>query len=92
MPHRSHMTCSPSPSAEDTCYYSTTSDLTEYVLSNRGRIWVGNSDSNYGRPWQFAQFTPQALDVALYLLSVMPKRDRANPIKVKFAQLSSMYS
>ena len=54
----------------------------EYVLNNQGRIWVGSADSNYGRPWQFAQFTPQSLDVALHLLSLMTNKDRADPIKV----------
>lgn len=76
---------------EDACYYSTTSDLSEYVLNNQGRIWVGNADSNYGRPWQFAQFTPQALEVAMYVLSTLPKRDRGDPIKVCTALSSSRH-
>lgn len=52
------------------------------MLNNQGRIWVGSANSNYGRPWQFAQFTKQALQVALYLLDKLPKKDRADPIKV----------
>ena len=59
-----------------------TGELSEYVLNNQGRIWVGSDDSNYGRPWQFAQFTPQALNVALYVLDKMSNWDRADPVKV----------
>jgi transglutaminase 1 len=68
--------------SEDKCYYSETRELAEYVLNTKGRIWVGNADSNYGRPWQFAQFTPQALDVAMWMLERLPAQDRADPIKV----------
>ena len=69
-------------STEDKCYYSETRELSEYVLNTRGKIWVGSADSNYGRPWQFAQFTPQALDVAMWVLERLPAQDRADPIKV----------
>ena len=68
--------------SEDSCYYPDTSELDEYVLSSQGRIWVGSADSNYGKPWQFAQFTTQALQVALYLLDTLTKKDRADPIQV----------
>ena len=72
----------PSP-AEDSTYFSNTSELSEYVLNNQGRIWVGSADSNYGRPWQFAQFTKQALEVALYLLGMLPQALRADPVQVR---------
>ena len=55
------------------------------MLNNQGRIWVGSANSNYGRPWQFAQFTKQALQVALYLLDKLPKKDRADPVKVCYS-------
>ena len=72
----------PSSPAEDSTYFSNTSELSEYVLNNQGRIWVGSADSNYGRPWQFAQFTKQALEVALYLLDFLPQAVRADPVQV----------
>lgn len=44
--------------ADDSCHYPTTSDLEEeYVLNTKGRIWVGSAQRNYGRPWQFGQFS-----------------------------------
>lgn len=58
------------------------SDLDEYVLNNKGRIWVGSAKSNYGRPWQFAQFNTDSLQVSLWLLNKMPYTDRGDPIKV----------
>ena len=73
----------PSSPAEDSTYFSNTSELSEYVLNNQGRIWVGSADSNYGRPWQFAQFTKQALEVALYLLDFLPQAVRADPVQVR---------
>ncbi len=60
------------------------SDLDEYVLNNKGRIWVGSANSNYGRPWQFAQFNKDSLEVTLWLLNKIPYTDRGDPIKVKF--------
>ena len=72
----------PSLCAEDRCYYPETGELSEYVLNQSGRIWVGSDDNNYGRPWQFAQFTRQALQVSLQLLDRLPVRDRADPVKV----------
>jgi len=68
--------------AEDSCVYSDVSDLDEYVLNTSGRIWVGSSRSNYGRPWQFAQFDKDCLEVALWLLEKMKPKDRRDPILV----------
>ena len=67
---------------EDGCYYPNTSDLSEYVLNNAGQIWVGNDRSNWGRPWQFGQFTKDSLEVALWIVDRMPVGDRSNPIEV----------
>ena len=52
------------------------------MLNNAGQIWVGNDRSNWGRPWQFAQFTKDSLEVALWIVDRMPVGDRANPIEV----------
>lgn len=69
--------------ADDSCHYPQTSDLREYVLNAKGRIWVGSSRSNYGRPWQFSQFSKDSLEVALWILDQMKGGDRADPVKVK---------
>ncbi len=72
----------PPPPSEDTCHYPKTADLDEYVLNNRGRIWVGSAYNNYGRPWQFAQFQRDSLEVALWILEKMRALDRTDPVKV----------
>ena len=69
-------------STEDACSYPTTSDLEEYVLNTSGKIWVGSANSNYGRPWQFAQFNDNCLDVILWILEKMKPKERGNPIMV----------
>ena len=67
---------------DDSCHYPNTSDLNEYVLNTKGRIWVGSARSNFGRPWQFAQFQKDSLEVALWILDRMNVSERCNPIKV----------
>lgn len=52
------------------------------MLNNQGRIWVGSANSNYGRPWQFAQFTRDTLEVALFMLNKMDNGRRKNPVQV----------
>ena len=78
----------PLPSSEDSCYFPHTSDLEEYVLNSKGRIWVGSDRNNYGRPWQFAQFSKDSLEVALWILDHMKAaRDQADPVKVTATML-----
>lgn len=67
---------------DDTCHYPNQSDLSEYVLNGSGRIWVGTSTSNYGRPWQFSQFSKDSLEVALWVLDQMKRDERSDPVKV----------
>lgn len=69
---------------EDSCHYAgDPAHLEEYVLNNHGKIWVGSSYNNYGRPWQFAQFKKDSLDVALWAMDKMQQFDRGDPIKVR---------
>ena len=69
---------------EDSCYYDAgVSDLDEYVLNTKGRIWVGSARSNYGRPWQFAQFSKDCLEVALWILEHMNGDQRNDPVEVR---------
>ena len=51
-------------------------------MNTKGRIWVGSSTNNYGRPWQFAQFTKDSLEVVLWMLDHMKGDERADPIQV----------
>ena len=44
---------------------------------------MGSSGSNYGRPWQFGQFSYHSLEAALELLGKMRYRDRSDPVKVR---------
>ena len=64
--------------------------LEEYVLNDKGKIWVGSHNSAVGRPWNFAQFDDSVLPCVMLLLesSVKP-RSRGNPIVVSRA-LSKM--
>ena len=59
------------------------SDLDEYVLNTKGRIWVGSARSNYGRPWQFSQFSKDCLEVALWILEHMKGDQRNDPVEVR---------
>ncbi|CAH1780528.1 unnamed protein product, partial [Owenia fusiformis] len=49
-----------------------------------GRIWIGSSKNNRGRPWLFGQFEEQCLNAALYLLEISDLKDTShgNPILV----------
>ena len=46
-------------------------------------IWVGSSRSSYGRPWQFAQFQYDSIQVLLYMLDKMKISCRGDPIMVQ---------
>ena len=55
------------------------------MLNTKGRIWVGSDKNNYGRPWQFAQFGKDCLEVSLWILDLMKSAgDQANPVEVKW--------
>lgn len=40
---------------EDVVYMEDPKQREEYVLNEKGRIWVGTINNNTGRPWNFAQ-------------------------------------
>lgn len=67
---------------DDSCHFPETSELEEYVLNTKGRIWVGAAGNNYGRPWQFSQFNKDTLEVALWILGHLEGKKRSNPIEV----------
>ncbi|XP_076448843.1 protein-glutamine gamma-glutamyltransferase K-like isoform X2 [Babylonia areolata] len=70
--------------AGDVVYMSDIGRREEYVLNDRGRIWVGSAFSNHGRPWNFGQFEDPCLEAALTLLDRAELSDsaRRSPISV----------
>ncbi|CAG7835561.1 unnamed protein product [Allacma fusca] len=74
----------------DTTYMPDKELLDEYVLNDKGKIWVGSYGTAAGRPWNFAQFDDSVLPCTMLLLerSVKP-RSRGNPVLVSRA-LSKM--
>ena len=41
--------------ADDVVFMTDPRAREEYVLNDHGRIWVGSTTSNCGRPWNFGQ-------------------------------------
>lgn len=69
---------------EDVVYMDYEIGRQEYVLNERGQIWVGSAFSNRGRPWNFGQFDSPCLDAALLLLDKAELADtaRRSPVSV----------
>ena len=59
-------------------------DLEEYVLNETGKIWVGSSTRNSGKPWAFSQFSKDCLGAALFVLdeSTVGPEGHGNPTRV----------
>lgn len=56
----------------------------EYVINDKGKVYVGAHRSPRGRPWDFGQFDDVVLPVACYILEISKFTDaeRGNPIQV----------
>ena len=54
------------------------------MLNTRGRIWIGSATNNFGKPWKFAQFKKDSLEVALWVMDQMSAKERGNPVTVCF--------
>uniref|UniRef100_A0A8U8C285 Protein-glutamine gamma-glutamyltransferase K n=1 Tax=Geospiza parvula TaxID=87175 RepID=A0A8U8C285_GEOPR len=54
--------------AEDSVYMEKTSDLSEYVLNESGRIFYGTEEQIAERAWNYGQFEPGVLEACLYIL------------------------
>lgn len=69
---------------EDTVYLDDDRLRAEYVLNDKGRIYVGSFGRNYPRPWNFGQFDGNILDCSMYLLDEgnLNFQGRNNPISV----------
>ncbi|XP_025075960.1 protein-glutamine gamma-glutamyltransferase K-like [Pomacea canaliculata] len=69
---------------EDVVYMEDPKQREEYVLNEKGRIWVGTINNNTGRPWNFAQFDDPCLEAAFFLLDKAELADaaRRSPVSV----------
>ncbi|XP_068854558.1 protein-glutamine gamma-glutamyltransferase K [Aphelocoma coerulescens] len=69
---------------EDSVYMEKTSDLSEYVLNESGRIFYGTEDQIAERSWNYGQFEPGVLDASLFILDRrgMPHSARGDPVMV----------
>ncbi|NWI59007.1 TGM1 glutamyltransferase, partial [Calyptomena viridis] len=69
---------------DDTVYMEKTSDLTEYVLNETGRIFYGTEDQIAERSWNYGQFEVGVLEACLYILDRrgMPHSARGDPVMV----------
>ncbi|XP_077646034.1 protein-glutamine gamma-glutamyltransferase K [Lonchura striata] len=69
---------------EDSVYMEPTSDLSEYVLNESGRIFYGTEEQIVERAWNYGQFEPGVLDACLFILDRrgMPHSARGDPIMV----------
>ncbi|XP_076111909.1 hemocyte protein-glutamine gamma-glutamyltransferase-like [Mytilus galloprovincialis] len=69
---------------DDQVYLHEQDLLNEYILNDKGRIYVGNQKSMNGRKWNFGQFEKDILDCAMYLLdsNVSLWSTRGDPVKM----------
>lgn len=70
--------------ADDTVYLEDDTKREEYVINDKGKVYVGTFKRNRGRPWAFGQFDDVVLPVAVYILELSRVADpeRGNPVQV----------
>ena len=56
----------------------------EYVINDKGKVYVGSHRRARGRPWAFGQFDDVVLPVAMYILDLnkLAYPMRGNPVQV----------
>jgi len=74
---------------DDLVYMEDKRERDEYVLNDKGRIWVGSAKSNHGRPWNFGQFENPVLECALYLMERGEVGDTARRSPISFIRTIS---
>ncbi|CAL4096191.1 unnamed protein product [Meganyctiphanes norvegica] len=69
---------------EDFVYMEEEIEREEYVMNDKGKVFIGTDKVAKGRPWAFGQFEDVVLPVAVYLLDLSKLTDtaRANPVLV----------
>ncbi|XP_012943258.1 protein-glutamine gamma-glutamyltransferase K [Aplysia californica] len=74
---------------DDLVYMEESDERFEYVLNDRGRIWVGSAFNHCGRPWNFGQFDNPVLEAALLLMDKGEVGDTARRSPVSFVRTIS---
>jgi len=74
---------------DDLVYMEDKHEREEYVLNDKGRIWVGSAWNNHGQPWNFGQFDDPVLDAALELMDRGEVGDSARRSPVAFVRTIS---
>ncbi|KAK3851990.1 hypothetical protein Pcinc_041401 [Petrolisthes cinctipes] len=69
---------------DDAVYLDDEAKRNEYILNDKGKVFVGAYPRTRGRPWAFGQFDDVVLPVAMYILQTSRVADpeRGNPVKV----------
>lgn len=71
-------------SPDDNVYLDDDDKREEYVINDKGKVYVGPFSRARGRPWVFGQFDDVALPVAVYILELsrIADSERGNPVRV----------
>ncbi|XP_076069414.1 hemocyte protein-glutamine gamma-glutamyltransferase-like isoform X2 [Oratosquilla oratoria] len=69
---------------DDSVYLEDEKKRQEFIMNDKGKVYVGAYRRPRGRPWSFAQFEDVVLPVAMYVLEMtrIAHTERGNPIKV----------
>lgn len=71
-------------SPDDNVYLEDDDKREEYVINDKGKVYVGPFNRSRGRPWVFGQFDDVALPVAVYILELsrIADSERGNAVRV----------
>ncbi|XP_045617264.1 hemocyte protein-glutamine gamma-glutamyltransferase [Procambarus clarkii] len=69
---------------DDAVYLDDETKREEYVINDKGKVYVGAYKKSRGRPWAYGQFDDVVLPVAVYILELSRVADseRGNPVQV----------
>uniref|UniRef100_A0A2P2HW15 protein-glutamine gamma-glutamyltransferase n=1 Tax=Hirondellea gigas TaxID=1518452 RepID=A0A2P2HW15_9CRUS len=71
---------------DDNVYMEDDAEREEYIMNDRGKVYVGQYRKARGRPWAFGQFDDVVLPAAVYILEMrganLTHSERGNPVKV----------
>ncbi|RXG50972.1 Hemocyte protein-glutamine gamma-glutamyltransferase [Armadillidium vulgare] len=69
---------------DDLVYLEDEAGREEYVMNDKGKVYVGAYRTPRGRHWAFGQFEDVCLPVACYILELsrLPHSERGNPVQV----------
>ena len=70
--------------SDDLVYLENDPERDEYVINEKGKLYVGQFRKARGRPWAFGQFDDVVLPVACYILELgkLAHSERGNPVQV----------